>query len=69
MVRTYWFLPIFYEAIDILDLQPSARTDRVEACRPLGWCPSILRDRHRRPGRRTPRHTIAPSLGDRVAHS
>lgn len=25
MVRTYWFVPIFYEAIDILDLQPSAR--------------------------------------------
>ena len=38
MVRTYWFLPIFYEAIGTLDLQPSARTDRVEACRPLGWC-------------------------------
>ena len=34
MVRTYWFLPIFYEAIGVLDLQPSARTDRVEACRP-----------------------------------
>ena len=43
MVRTYWFLPIFYEAIDILDLQPSARSDNVEACRPLGWCPSIVR--------------------------
>lgn len=43
MVRTYWFLPIFYEAIDILDLQPSARSDYVEACRPLGWCPSIVR--------------------------
>lgn len=26
MVRTYWFLPIFYEAIGVLDLQPSART-------------------------------------------
>ncbi len=25
MVRTYWFVPIFYEAIDILDLQPLAR--------------------------------------------
>ena len=49
MVRTYWFLPIFYEAIDILDLQPSARTDRVEACRPLGWCLGSLRDRPFRP--------------------
>jgi hypothetical protein len=35
VVRTYWFVPIFYEAIDILDLQPSARSDYVEACRPL----------------------------------
>lgn len=43
MVRTYWFVPIFYEAIDILDLQPSARSDSVEACRPLGWCPTIVR--------------------------
>ena len=65
MVRTYWFLPIFYEAIDILDLQPSARTDRVEACRPLGWCPSILRDRTCRPaGRR--RERPIPVAGDRV---
>ena len=52
MVRTYWFLPIFYEAIGTLDLQPSARTDRVEACRPLGWCQPILRDRIPEPGRR-----------------
>ena len=51
MVRTYWFLPIFYEAIGTLDLQPSARTDRVEACRPLGWCHPILRDRVPRPKR------------------
>jgi hypothetical protein len=34
MVRTYWFLPVFYEASGNLDLQPFARTDRVEACRP-----------------------------------
>ena len=52
MVRTYWFLPIFYEAIGILDLQPSARTDRVEACRPLGWCAPILRDRIHQPERK-----------------
>lgn len=25
MVRTYWFVPIFHEAIGVLDLQPSAR--------------------------------------------
>jgi pyruvate/2-oxoglutarate dehydrogenase complex dihydrolipoamide dehydrogenase (E3) component len=36
-------LPIFYEAIDILDLQPFARTDRVEACRPLECCSSSVR--------------------------
>ena len=48
MVRTYWFVPIFYEAIDILDLQPSARSDSVEACRPLGWFPSIVRFGKRR---------------------
>ena len=43
VVRTYWFVPIFYEAIGVLDLQPSARSDNVEACRPLGWCSSIVR--------------------------
>lgn len=40
MVRTYWFVPIFYEAIGVLDLQPSARSDYVEACRPLWMVPS-----------------------------
>ncbi len=39
MVRTYWFLPIFYEAIGVLDLQPSTRSDRVEACRPRWMMP------------------------------
>jgi hypothetical protein len=34
MVRTYWFLPGFNEASGNLDLQPFARTDHVEACRP-----------------------------------
>lgn len=43
MVRTYWFLPIFYEAIGVLDLQPSARSGSVEACRPLGWFAPIVR--------------------------
>ena len=65
MVRTYWFLPIFYEAIDILDLQPSARTDRVEACRPLGWCLSILRDRTSRPPVRQLDRPVT-AAGDRV---
>src|SRR5665811_2635401 len=35
MVRTYWLVPVFYEASGNLDLQPFARTDRIEACRPL----------------------------------
>ena len=34
MVRTYWFLPVFNEASGNLDLQPFARIDQVEACRP-----------------------------------
>ncbi len=38
MVRTYWFLPVFNEASDNLDLQPFARVDHVEACRPRADC-------------------------------
>ena len=34
MVRNYGFLPVFYEASGNLDLQPFARVDHVEACRP-----------------------------------
>lgn len=34
MVRTYWFVPVFHEASGNLDLQPFARVDHVEACRP-----------------------------------
>ena len=34
MVRTYWLVPGFNEASGNLDLQPFARTDRIEACRP-----------------------------------
>ena len=34
MVRTYWLVPVFNEASDNLDLQPFARVDHVEACRP-----------------------------------
>ena len=34
MVRTYWFVTVFYEASVNLDLQPFARVDHVEACRP-----------------------------------
>ena len=40
MVRTYWFVPGFNEASGNLDLQPSARVDHVEACRPRAWCAS-----------------------------
>ena len=36
MVRTYWFVSGFNEASDNLDLQPLARIDHVEACRPRG---------------------------------
>jgi hypothetical protein len=38
MVRTYWFVPVFNEASDNLDLQPFARVDHVEACRPHAYC-------------------------------
>jgi hypothetical protein len=37
MVRTYWFVPVFNEASGNLDLQPFARVDHVEACRPRAW--------------------------------
>jgi pyruvate/2-oxoglutarate dehydrogenase complex dihydrolipoamide dehydrogenase (E3) component len=39
MVRTYWFVPGFNEASGNLDLQPFARIDHVEACRPRAWSP------------------------------
>ena len=38
MVRTYWFVPGFNEASGNLDLQPFARVDHVEACRPRADC-------------------------------
>jgi hypothetical protein len=47
MVRTYWLVPVFYEASGHLDLQPFARINQVEACRPRAMCISIVR---RRPG-------------------
>lgn len=37
MVRTYWFVTGFNEASVNLDLQPFARVDHVEACRPRAW--------------------------------
>jgi pyruvate/2-oxoglutarate dehydrogenase complex dihydrolipoamide dehydrogenase (E3) component len=43
MVRTYWFVLGFNEASSNLDLQPFARVDHVEACRPRAWeCPPIV---------------------------
>ena len=45
MVRTYWLVPGFNEASGNLDLQPFARTDHVEACRPRAMCTSIVRSR------------------------
>ncbi len=42
MVRTYWLVPVFYEASGVLDLQPFARVDHVEACRPRAmWLPIV----------------------------
>jgi hypothetical protein len=43
MVRTYWFLPVFNEASGNLDLQPFARNDHVEACRPPCYVLPIVR--------------------------
>jgi hypothetical protein len=43
MVRTYWFFPGFYEASGNLGLQPFARIDHVEACRPRAMCLGILK--------------------------
>jgi pyruvate/2-oxoglutarate dehydrogenase complex dihydrolipoamide dehydrogenase (E3) component len=44
MVRTYWFVLGFNEASSNLDLQPFARVDHVEACRPRAReCPPIVR--------------------------
>jgi hypothetical protein len=39
MVRTYWFFPVFSEASGNLGLQPFARIDRIEACRPRAMSP------------------------------
>jgi len=38
MVRTYWLVPGFNEASGNLDLQPFARIDQIEACRPHAMC-------------------------------
>jgi pyruvate/2-oxoglutarate dehydrogenase complex dihydrolipoamide dehydrogenase (E3) component len=38
MVRTYWLVPVFNEASGHLDLQPFARIDQIEACRPRAMC-------------------------------
>ncbi len=43
MVRTYWLVPVFYEASGHLDLQPFARIDHVEACRPRAMSLTIVR--------------------------
>ncbi len=42
MVRTYWLVPVFCEASGNLDLQPFARFDHVEACRPRAMSPPIV---------------------------
>ena len=43
MVRTYWLVPVFNEASGNLDLQPFARIDQIEACRPRAMCSPIVR--------------------------
>jgi len=45
MVRTYWLVPVFNEASGHLGLQPFARTDQVEACRPRAMSLPIVRCR------------------------
>ena len=51
MVRTYWFVLGFNEASSNLDLQPFARIDHVEACRPRACDASeIVRVRGTGPG-------------------
>ncbi len=55
MVRTYWFVLGFNEASSNLDLQPFARVDHVEACRPRAWeCPPIVGRRRAEPARMHP---------------
>jgi len=55
MVRTYWFVLGFNEASSNLDLQPFARADHVEACRPRAWeCLTIVRRRAGEPARMQP---------------
>jgi pyruvate/2-oxoglutarate dehydrogenase complex dihydrolipoamide dehydrogenase (E3) component len=55
MVRTYWFVTGFNEASVNLDLQPFARVDHVEACRPRAWDTQlIVRGRGSRPERIRP---------------
>ena len=44
MVRTYWLVPVFNEASGHLDLQPFARIDQVEACRPHAMCHRLYAD-------------------------
>ena len=55
MVRTYWFVLGFNEASSNLDLQPFARVDHVEACRPRAWeCSPIVGRRRAEPARMHP---------------
>ena len=49
MVRTYWFVPGFNEASGNLDLQPFARVDHVEACRPRAMSGPIVRSQDKLP--------------------
>ena len=67
MVRTYWFVLGFNEASSNLDLQPFARVDHVEACRPRAWeCLLIVGRRGGRPvmmGRVNERNYDAIVLG------
>ena len=43
MVRTYWLVPVFYEASGNLDLRPFARTDQIEGPVAPGamWLPIV----------------------------
>ncbi len=41
MVRTYWLVPVFYEASGNLDLQPDRTDDQIEAESPPCYVPAF----------------------------
>jgi hypothetical protein len=66
-VRTYWFFPVFSEASGNLDLQPFARFDQIDACRPRAMYAHILRGSRGIPGRIVTLRLGFPARSDRDA--